>query len=111
MKTWNDYKKEYAAKSESNAAEMQYLEAVATFVAQIVEAREEKGLSQSDLARICGLKQSAISRMESLKTTPQLDTVIKILRPLGLELSFQHTAAHAKPSYSPQALAEWAQME
>ena len=52
-------------------------------IGKMVEARERKGLSQRDLANICGLKQPAIARLESLKSTPQIDTVFKILNSLG----------------------------
>ena len=86
MKTWTDYKTQYIEKSAQNKADVEYIEYVADFVAQIIEAREEKGLSQAELAALCGLKQSAISRMESLKATPQLDTIIRVLQPLGLQL-------------------------
>lgn len=53
----------------------------------MIEAREEKGLSQRDLAKISGVKQPAIARLESLKTTPKIDTLFKVLKPLGYTLS------------------------
>jgi len=52
-------------------------------IGKMIEAREKKGLSQRDLAKISGVKQPAISRLESLKATPQIDTLFKILHPLG----------------------------
>jgi len=36
----------------------------------MAEAREEKGLSQRELAEISGIKQPAIARLESMKATP-----------------------------------------
>lgn len=56
-------------------------------IGKIVEAREAKGLSQRDLAKLSGVKQPAIARIESMKTTPQIDTLIKVLTPLGYTLS------------------------
>ena len=53
----------------------------------MIEAREEKGLSQRELAEISGVKQPAIARLESMKTTPQIDTLFKILNPLGYTIS------------------------
>ena len=53
----------------------------------MIGAREAKGLSQRQLAEICGVKQPAIARIESLKTTPQIDTLFKILNPLGYTIS------------------------
>jgi DNA-binding XRE family transcriptional regulator len=52
-------------------------------IGKMIEAREKKGLSQRELAKISGVKQPAIARLESMKTTPQIDTLFKILHPLG----------------------------
>ena len=52
-------------------------------IGKMIEAREEKGLSQRDLAEISGIKQPAIARLESMKATPQIDTLFKVLHPLG----------------------------
>ena len=56
-------------------------------IGKMIEAREEKGLSQRELAEISGVKQPAIARLESMKTTPQIDTLFKILNPLGYTIS------------------------
>lgn len=55
-------------------------------IGKMIEAREAKGLSQRELAEISGVKQPAIARMESMKTTPQIDTLFKVLHPLGYTL-------------------------
>lgn len=55
-------------------------------IGKMIKAREEKGLSQRDLAELSGVKQPAIARMESMKSTPQLDTLLKVLVPLGYTL-------------------------
>ena len=57
-----------------------------SLIGKIIEAREAKGLSQRELAKLSGVKQPAIARMESLKATPQIDTLIKVLIPLGYTL-------------------------
>lgn len=56
-------------------------------IGKIIEARESKGLSQRELAELSGVKQPAIARMESMKATPQIDTLMKILIPLGYTLA------------------------
>lgn len=56
-------------------------------IGKVIKAREEKGLSQRDLAELSGVKQPAIARMESMKATPKIDTLLKILAPLGYTLS------------------------
>ena len=56
-------------------------------IGKMVEAREQKGLSQRELAELSGVKQPAIARLESMKTTPQIDTLFKVLNPLGYTIS------------------------
>lgn len=56
-------------------------------IGKVIGAREERGLSQRELAQISGVKQPAIARLESMKTTPQIDTLFKILNPLGYTIS------------------------
>jgi ribosome-binding protein aMBF1 (putative translation factor) len=52
-------------------------------IGKMIEAREQRGLSQRELAEMSGVKQPAIARLESLKATPQIDTLFKVLYPLG----------------------------
>lgn len=87
MRNWDDYKKEYAEKSLVNALEIATVEDIADIISEYVKTREEKGLTQGELAELVGIKQSAISRLESLKAIPQLDTMLRILKPLGLRLA------------------------
>ena len=54
-----------------------------SLIGKMIEAREEKGLSQRELAEASGVKQPAIARLESMKATPQIDTLFKLLHPLG----------------------------
>ena len=58
-----------------------------SLIGKMIEAREAKGLSQRELAELSGVKQPAIARMESMKSTPQIDTLIKLLMPLGYTLA------------------------
>ena len=57
-----------------------------SIIGKMIEAREKRGLSQRALAEISGVKQPAIARLESMKTTPQIDTLFKVLHPLGYTL-------------------------
>ena len=56
-------------------------------IGKLIDARESKGLSQKELADLSGLKQSAIARLEGLRATPQIDTLFKVLQPLGYTLA------------------------
>ena len=55
-------------------------------IGKMIEAREKQGLTQRDLAKTSGVYQSVIDRIESLRSTPQLDTLLKVLIPLGYSL-------------------------
>ena len=55
-------------------------------VGKLVEAREQKGISQKRLAEMSGLKQPAIARLERMQATPQIDTLFRVLKPLGYTL-------------------------
>jgi predicted transcriptional regulator len=56
-------------------------------IGEIVNARNEKGISQKKLEELSGVKQPIIARMERGSTTPQIDTVLKVLAPLGKTLA------------------------
>ena len=56
-------------------------------IARLVEARLEKGISQSELARMIGTQRSNICRLESGAQNPSLDTVLKIADALGMTAS------------------------
>ena len=54
---------------------------------EMIEARHEKGISQKKLEELSGVSQPVIARMEIGKTSPQLDTVLKVLVSLGKTLA------------------------
>ena len=63
------------------------LDLIRDIIFTIVERRKELGLSQRKLAKLSGVKQEAICRIENLKNMPQIDTLIKLIIPLNLNLS------------------------
>jgi len=56
-------------------------------IGKLIELREAKNLTQKQLAEVAGVKQSAIARLEGLKSTPQIDTLFKVLTPMGYKLA------------------------
>jgi len=56
-------------------------------IGELIRARQEKGLSQKKLEELSGVKQPVIARMEKGQTSPQLDTILKVLAPLGKTLA------------------------
>jgi len=86
MKTWNDYKEHVKAIDPEGKRDIEELEILAAIVGAMIEKRNELGFSQRELASICGIPQSSVARIESFKTIPNLDTLLKIMQPLGLKL-------------------------
>lgn len=62
-------------------------EASARIMSAIIKKRNELGLSQRDLAKLCKIPQSTVARIEKLTVSPTVDTLFKILSPLGLTLT------------------------
>lgn len=86
MKTWNEYK-DYVKKIDPEGKkDIEDIENIAAIVSAMVKQRNALGISQRDLATMCGIPQSSVARIESFKTTPNLETLIKIFRNLGLTL-------------------------
>ncbi|MFA6190128.1 MAG: helix-turn-helix transcriptional regulator [Candidatus Staskawiczbacteria bacterium] len=54
---------------------------------QILQLRKRKGMSQAQLAKKIGTKQSNIARMESGQQNFSMDTLEKIANALGLDLN------------------------
>lgn len=87
MKSWNDYK-EYVKNTDLNCGkDLTDIEEQAEIISVMIKQRNALGLSQRDLAALCNIPQSSVARIESLQTTPNLATLLKILRPLGLKLT------------------------
>jgi len=53
----------------------------------VIQAREKSGLTQKQLSELCGVKQPVISRLEKAVHSPQINSMIKILKPLGYTLA------------------------
>ncbi len=58
-----------------------------SIIGELIRARQEKGISQKKLEELSGVKQPVIARMEKGSTSPQLDTILKVLAPLGKTLA------------------------
>lgn len=66
---------------------MAEMDAASKIITTLITKRNELGLSQRDLAQICDIPQSSVARIESLKTTPRLDTLLKLSQALHLRLA------------------------
>lgn len=86
MKTWNDYKEHIKNVAPNGENEIAEIEALSQIISTIIERRNALGISQRELAAVCNMPQSSVARIESYKTVPKLDTLIKITKSLGLNL-------------------------
>ena len=87
MRTWNDYKNHENAVDSEMAKDLKETEEIAAIVSAMIEQRNALGLTQRDLAAMCGIPQSSVARIESCKSTPNLGTLLNIFQHLGLTLN------------------------
>ncbi len=57
------------------------------FGLRVLEIRQSKGLSQQEMADVCGLHRTHISKIEQGNFRVQLDTLIQIAQGLRVSLS------------------------
>lgn len=89
MATWNDYKKHVRETNPEIGKDIDEAEEKAKIVSAMIQQRHSLNLSQRDLADMCGLPHSSVARIESGKSSPNLNTLLKIFDKLGLTLSVQ----------------------
>ncbi len=83
MNEWKEFRKELNISQEDEIN----IELEKELLRTLVKIREEQGLSQAELASICHVKQPVIARMERATHSPQVDSLLKILVPLGYKLA------------------------
>lgn len=88
---WNDYKIEIKRTDPVGKEIIEEAEIEAAIISDMIRQRSAMGLSQRDLAEMCDIPQSSIARIETGKITPRLDTLLKILKQLGLTLRVTET--------------------
>ena len=82
MRTWKEVRPELYTAEEIRESDLRV-----AIIGELIKARQEMNISQRQLEELSGVKQPIISRMESGETSPQLDTVLRILAPLGKTLA------------------------
>lgn len=66
-----------------------YSDMVNEIIIQIITRRLNLNMSQRDLAKITGIKQPMIARIEKFDSIPRLDTIVKMAYALGLSITFK----------------------
>ena len=82
MTNWKDLRTELNITPEEETI----IELEKELIKTMVAIREKQGLSQAELADKCNVKQPVIARMEKAVHSPQIDSLLKILVPLGYKL-------------------------
>lgn len=79
---WKDVRKEIFTPEEIAESDLRV-----ALVGELIKARNELGISQKKLEELSGVKQPVIARLERGVSNPQIDTILKILAPLGKTLA------------------------
>jgi ribosome-binding protein aMBF1 (putative translation factor) len=87
MEANNKFSDFYNDDANVSPAERAKIEFEVELIGKLIAAREARGLTQKELAEAAGIKQSAVARLETLKATPQIDTLFKVLTPMGYKLT------------------------
>lgn len=82
MPAWRELRKELNITSDDERVIALEKELIRSLVA----IREDQGLSQAQLAKQCNVKQPVIARIEKAAHSPQLNSLLKILAPMGYTL-------------------------
>jgi len=82
MRKWKEVRAEIYTAEEIRESNLRV-----AIIGELIKARQEKNMSQRELEQLSGVKQPIISRMEAGETNPQLDTVLRLLAPLGKTLA------------------------
>lgn len=54
-----------------------------SFICDFIKLRKEKGLTQKSLAELSGVIREKIAKIENHINSPQINSLIKILEPIG----------------------------
>ena len=90
-RTWDVFEKEIYIPEEIAESD-----ARVAIIVELIKARNEKKISQKQLEELSGVKQPVIARMEKGYTSPRLDTLLKVLAPLGKTLAVVPITSHNK---------------
>ena len=79
--SWTDVRKELFSPEEIAESNVRV-----AIIRELIRARKEQGITQQELEKLSGVRQPVIARLETGKSSPQLDTVLKLLASLGKTL-------------------------
>ena len=81
-KNWQEVRKDLFSTEEIAESNLRV-----ALITELIQARQEQGLTQKQLEELSGVKQPVIARMERGTSTPSVSTIMKLLAPLGKKLA------------------------
>ena len=69
-----------------------------SLINDFIKVRKKRHLSQAEVARKASLHQAAVGRIENKSTSPRLDTMLKMLDPMGYTLAI--VPSYKEPEHS-----------
>lgn len=85
--TWQDHELDMLNRGLITQEEVDASNARVAIMCELIDARNENKISQRKLEELTGVRQSTISDMEAGKSSPSIDTVLRVLAPLGKTLA------------------------
>ena len=79
---WDELRKELLTPEELAESDLRV-----SLICELIQARQEQGITQRQLEELSGVKQPVIARLENGKSNPQVGTLLKLLAPLGKTLA------------------------
>ena len=78
FKSWNDVRSDLFTPEEIAESDLRV-----ALMEEIIAARKEQEISKREQGKLTGIKQPVIARIESGQSSPRIDTLVKLLAPLG----------------------------
>lgn len=85
MKNWKSVRKNINLTKEDEIA----IKLEKSLIDSVIDIRKKEDLSQIELAKRANIKQSQLARFERAVHSPQVNSLIKILYPLGYTIKLE----------------------
>ena len=80
--TWSEHRKILFSSEEIAASDLRV-----AIIGELIKVRNDQGISQKKLEELSGVKQQVIARIETGSVNAQIETILKLLAPLGKTLA------------------------
>ena len=80
--SWKEWEKAHFTPEEIAESDLRV-----ALIGELIEARQERGITQQQLEKLSGVRQPVIARSERGTSVPSISTLIKLLTPMGKKLA------------------------